>query len=288
MLRTHAFACATILVVTSLLGACATPRAAPDRSNAERLAQAERDFSSAAGRAGVKAAFIDAMADDATLFRPGPVNGKRFFEARPDVPVVLQWQPQRVTVAASGELGFSTGPWRLAAKAQPDTWSFGQFFTVWRRNGAGRWEVLIDHGIEHAGSIGWASLDVIDPPSQATPAYSVVEAEEAFSRRSEDEGLAAAYRVVASDRMRLLRDRRAPLDGTHAIDDLPDAQARWTWSPTDHGTAVSADFAWVVGRYRSSGAGDGAKGFYVRVWRAKGGVWTVLADVLAPMDEPLH
>ena len=114
------------------LGACASPPRSSNPAAAEALARAETAFAAMSASSGVKAAFLDAMADDATLFRPGPVNGKAFMAARPDPAIVLDWRPQRVSVAASDDLGYSTGPWKLTPKKDAGAVQYGQFFTVWR------------------------------------------------------------------------------------------------------------------------------------------------------------
>ena len=62
-----------------LLASCAT--SGDRRGRAEELAGAERAFAAAATTQGVKAAFLGALADDATIFRPGPVDAKAFIAA---------------------------------------------------------------------------------------------------------------------------------------------------------------------------------------------------------------
>lgn len=280
---------AALVASLILLAGCATPQGVADREAGDDLARAERAFAAAALRSGVKVAFLDALADDATIFRPGPVEGKTFIAARPDSPIVLEWQPQRIGVSASGDLGYSTGPYRLTFKKTPDQPGFGQSFSVWKRDAAGRWKVLIDHGIEHPGSTGWSGFEVIVPERSVLRATTVAAAEADFARRTASIGLVDAYRAVASRHVRILRDGKGPIDGRERLRDVPDGGARWSWTRTDSGVAGSGDLAWTMGRYRSR-APDGASsnGFYVRVWRAEDGVWKILSDVLAPLAEPVH
>ncbi len=292
-----------LVCAAAVLGACAGLPRSPNPADAEALARAETAFAAMSVSSGVKAAFLDAMADDATLFRPGPVNGKTFMAARPDPGVVLEWRPQRVSVAASDELGYSTGPWKLTSKKDASV-QYGQFFTVWRKNAAGRWQVLIDHGISHAGASGWnAPLEKIAPDTGPAPTETMAAAESRFSIASDSEGLVSAYRSFGSSHLRVLREQEAPIDGIAALTsrvNLPSASSsaapfmsspssptRWTWTSTDSGTARSSDLGWTMGRYRmrhSSGATR--TGYYVRMWRAEGGAWKIISDVLAPIEEP--
>ncbi len=278
----HRGAAAPVLAAVFAIGAgFASPARAHDPAAADGLARAERAFAAASVASGMKAAFLDALADDATLFRPGPVNGKAFIAARPDGPFVLDWAPTRVAVAASGELGWSSGPWRLVPRATPDRPTHGEFFSVWKRDPSGRWRVLIDHGIAYEESVAPSTFAVVGTGHGATPSITIAAAEAAFARRSESDGIAAAYREAVSNRARLLRDDRPPIDGRDALADLPDAAASWRWSVSDSGTAGSGDLAWTTGRYRASAT----TGYFVRVWQAEGGAWKILADVLAPVAD---
>jgi ketosteroid isomerase-like protein len=282
----------TVALMASLLllTACATTGSVtPERQRIDRLADAERAFAASAQTAGVNAAFLGAMADDATLFRPGPVNGKAFIGPRAEGPFKLEWQPQRVAVSTSDDFGYSSGPFRLTLNAKPEQPVYGQFFTVWRRGTDGRWQVLIDHGISHAGSLGWSSpFDAITSDgSSSTKPIATAEAE--FARVSDTDGLIAAYRNHGSPRTRILRDEAAPFDGLAALAGMSASAARWTWTLTDSGTSRAGDFAWTMGRYRSRGPNDASSsGFYVRVWHVEQGDWKILGDVLAPIDEAVH
>jgi ketosteroid isomerase-like protein len=273
----------------ALLTACSITTAPGDDGNARSLARAESAFSDAAKTTGVKAAFLDAMSDDAILFRPGPVNGKAFTAKQPDPPIQLEWHSQRVSVSASGELGYSSGPYRLNANNAPDKPSFGQFFTVWKRNDAGRWQVLIDQGIWHADPLGWrAPLEIVERDRGSPPSATIANEDARFAEVSRSNGLLDAYRAFASTRVRVLRDDRAPIDGLAALDALPTPTAHWAWTLTDSGVARSGDLAWTMGRYRSEGDARSTSGYYVRVWRAEGGTWKILTDVLAPIDHATH
>ena len=290
--------------VAAVLGACANLPRSSNHVDAQALARAETAFAAMSTSAGVKAAFLDALADDATLFRPGPVNGKAFMAARPNPAIVLEWRPQRVCVSASDELGYSTGPWKLTSKKEAGGVQYGQFFTVWRKNAAGRWQVLIDHGISHADATGWdAPLETISHGTGRAPTETISAAESRFSAVSESDGLASAYRAFGSSHLRVLREQEAPIDGIAAVgsranvpvastvaassSSSPSGLVRWTWTSTDSGTARSSDLGWTMGRYRMRDASGATKtGYYVRVWRAEGGVWKIMSDTLAPIEEP--
>ena len=56
--------------------------------------------------------------------------------------------PILVGVAASGDMGFTSGPWSAHA-AGTDGLAHGHFLTVWKRGDDGIWRVQVDGGISH-------------------------------------------------------------------------------------------------------------------------------------------
>jgi ketosteroid isomerase-like protein len=49
----------------------------------------------------------------------------------------LTWKAEKVSVAASGTIGYSTGTWRTGTQSGP-------YFAVWRKQSDGGWKVLFD------------------------------------------------------------------------------------------------------------------------------------------------
>jgi ketosteroid isomerase-like protein len=63
---------------------------------------------------------------------------KRFYDG-PQAP--FSWEPEVVEVLDSGTLGLSSGPVK-----DPSGKRVGTFNSVWRRNAAGQWKVVLDNG----------------------------------------------------------------------------------------------------------------------------------------------
>ncbi len=270
-----------------LVAACASRPTPPDPAG-EGLARFEQAFSDRAARDGTRAAFLSVLSDRSTLFRPGPVNGRDFLASRPDPRVDLRWRSQLVAVARSGDLGLSTGPWKMTARGSDDNPGYGQFFTIWTKDANGIWRLLIDHGIDHPGPVGWdAALDTLASDG-SRPIEPVTDAELRFNAMSSNVGLGSAYLDFASASLRALREGEAPMldakkEGRIAASVFAD-DGLWTWAVTDSGTSQAGDLGWVMGRYRTRDAkGALATGSYVRVWRSEARMWRVLADVLAPL-----
>ena len=61
---------------------------------------------------------------------------------------LLRWRPERVAVDDEGQLAVSTGPYwidRVVANGEVERIG-GQFFSVWRQNPDGSWQVIFDAG----------------------------------------------------------------------------------------------------------------------------------------------
>ena len=115
----------------------------------DSLVEAERAFADDSVARGMRPAFLEALAPDAVLFRAGPVNGVRLWQARRESPEVLAWTPSYAEICGSGDFGFTTGPWTIAASKDTAPSGFGHFVSVWKRDAHTGWRVVLDIGISH-------------------------------------------------------------------------------------------------------------------------------------------
>ena len=113
------------------------------------LADAERAFARETAKVGIRAGFLAWFARDSIGFRPALGNAWDQINARPAPPnptaALLEWEPRVGDVAASGELGWLTGPSTFTA---PDgSKHYGNYLSVWVRRPEG-WRVFIDVGAD--------------------------------------------------------------------------------------------------------------------------------------------
>ncbi len=268
-----------------LLAACAH---GPSGVDPHSLAAAESSFAAHSVREGMRAAFLAHFADDGVMVRSGWVNSNAFLATRPDPPIVLDWRPAYVEVAASGELGLSTGPWKITSKANAHAApSYGQFVSVWRREGAGPWRVAVDLGIAHPQPTLWdrtLETHVAGAAGAAGGAGGIEAAERAFSERSASAGARSAYEAQGSERLRFYRGGAAPAIGKRAALEASGAtDDRLLWSVERIETSKSGDFGYARGSYASRSAPASVLGHYLRVWRLESGAWRVALDVINPL-----
>src|SRR3712207_5616960 len=81
---------------------------------AQTLANNETKFVQMVQEQGARTAFLHFLADDAITFQPSPINAKKSWNARTDDGPSLSWKPVIAAVAASCDVGYTSGPaeWR--------------------------------------------------------------------------------------------------------------------------------------------------------------------------------
>jgi ketosteroid isomerase-like protein len=266
------------------LAAQAQQRSLPPRY--EALAQAEREFASAGAREGVQKAFLAHFADDATVLRPFATPAPAWYRAHPDGPGKLIWGPQYVAVSAENDLGLSSGPWRYEAERDgKPVVAHGHFFSIWRRDVQGHWQVLFDHGVGNpapAVAVEGTQLVPLAIPESKTPSAAVIGARTKAldaadtalrDRLGRDPG--KAYAAVATAQTLWLREGSLPTQGS-----TPPAsgeQACGCGPRAALTVAASGDLGYTQGGAERARA----SGIDVRVWRFEGSTWKLRADVTA-------
>lgn len=286
---------ASLLVLALALAGCGgsppRPAAAPaPADHTASLAAAETAFAAHSVREDMRVAFLAAFAPDGMLVRNGWVVSNDWMRAQTAPPIVLDWRPQYVEVAASGELGLSTGPWRITSKAKPETPPVhGQFVSIWRREGSGPWKVAVDLGISHATDALWsAPLESRQlPVPRSGPQSGIAQAEARFAADARARGLRAAYATHGAENLRFYRSGQAPSAARSVALDTPAMKGEaGAWSVERVETARSGDFGYARGAYFAAGAPGTPLGWYLRVWRREGMDWRIVMDVLNPAPPP--
>jgi ketosteroid isomerase-like protein len=260
------------------------------------LVETERAFARMAEEKGTRASFMEFIADDGILYRPGPVNGKKWMQDHPVPPSatrnLLSWQPIFAEVSAAGDLGYTTGPWEYKDKitdAKPS--AFGNFMTVWKKQPNGVWRFVLDMGISNPEPT--QPIPAWEPPQSvvrraqkievASPAADLMMRELEFSDNSRKDGAQKAFGQHAAGDVRLFREGKFPFVGRDAAaKELRTVTAQWTWHPVFADVSTSGDLGYTYGTYELREKGLKSvteKGNYTRVWKKEKGQWRVVVDV---------
>jgi ketosteroid isomerase-like protein len=288
------------LILLILLGLLAHPFANCAQENPDwtSLVEAERAFAAASLAKGTRAAFLEFLAGDSILFRPGPVPGRKWMEEQPAPPTILTWAPDFADVALSGDLGYTTGPWEMRpGKPQDNPAAHGHFVSIWRRQSGGAWKVVLDIGIGYAAPAGSSRAVHAAGASPEKPRRNVKIDEErsellAFDRElansASAKGAAQAYLRHLSEDARLYRAKSLPVLGKREIFALlSQSGGKLALHPDLAGISNGADLGYTYGTSRSLAPGSadaaGAPGSYVHIWKRRGNRWTLVLDIESPV-----
>lgn len=126
---------------------------APPPPDPALLMEADRAFAADVA-AGGSEAWTSWFQEDGSVIQEGTgeIRGRAAIEAAMaglDEPSVsLRWEPLRADIAASGDLGWTTGTW-VSEGPDPEggtVRSEGRYVTIWRRQADGSWKVVMDLG----------------------------------------------------------------------------------------------------------------------------------------------
>ena len=149
---------------------------------------------------------------------PGPARERlKKQPAPPPGRPAFTWEPRTGDVAASGDLGWLTGPVRYP---QADgSVRHGCYFSVWKKQPDGSFRVILDIGVQPPGEVAFApgfvrapSRAAGQPPASRSEAErTLLDADKALSSAIAKEGAAAAFRRVMHAQARLHRNGFQPM-----------------------------------------------------------------------------
>jgi ketosteroid isomerase-like protein len=268
---------------------CATTEAKPLPPDLNSLVEAERSFARASLSNGMRAAFLEYLAEDAIVFRPEPVKGRAWYSKRPASPAILFWEPAFADVSTSNDLGYTTGPWVFRPDTTSEATAFGHYVSIWRRGADREWEVAIDVGISHARVERPAT--VTTPVATKLGDFSGEEARAAILQEESDfaaaaeRGIEDAFDAFAGEEVRLYRPGELPTLGKEKGRQLLFKQSGTRHMQTQTVEASkNGDIGFAYGRCDVT---DGAKqttSYFLRIWkRMPDDTWKIVLDLDSPV-----
>jgi ketosteroid isomerase-like protein len=274
------------LALAAALLLTASPLAA---APVDEVVAAERAFAELSQSEPIKTTFAHfAAAHGVALQRSAVLGAHDFIASWPDADSAgsLQWRPAFAGAAASGDLGFTTGPYETSGGGH------GTYLTVWQRQPDGEWRWLIDHGAPASRTPG-AGGDVALLAVAALPAMDRGEALRTLVRADAtlDAGLAQGWQGLAG-----LLARDARLMGFEATTAIGHAagEAALAARPASvfarhegGGVSEAGDLGWTYGyaHWQEDTGQDGEatrRAGYLRIWQRTPGGWRVVVDNFAP------
>jgi len=277
-----------------LLGSVQGQSTGPFASDTQPVVAAQRSFVAVAESEGIKSAFSKFLAPDATIFRPGPVNGREFWKASNEPSsLLLSRNITYADIASNGMLGYTTGNWRLYERGKSESYAkFGQYVTVWEKKLDGSWQATIDIGISH-DKMPFSETDRIPhgAPSRDPnkTGLSPADASMNFTRLSmAPEALGGAFQEFAAEDVRFLQDDSPPIIGLKNVVKAT-RKYRTIRFPTKIALFQSADMAYTWNPCKFADSEEGIEeGNCLQIWKLNNKKWLIVLSVYAriPTEKP--
>jgi len=246
------------------------------------LIKAEKDFAAYSVAHSTKEAFLQVIDSNSIMFDNGiPVMAIDFWNKREKRPGILNWHPQFAEISASGDFGYTTGPWTFQNSLQDSIVARGQYSTVWHLDKDGKWKFLADFGIDNTQP-GSNEENIIDTPKEPEDSNIIphiaflVSADEDFNTLFKNDQ-SRSYKTYMPSKSILIRNGFLPAandaDRKLLIDSTP---AGISCRMNGWGISPARDMGYTYGSAIVKGKTEN----YLRIWRHEKDGWKIAVEVL--------
>ena len=280
----QSWAIAIVLLLGTTTTLPADGQATP--SALQSVVESEKSFARAALDRGVRSAFLQYFADDSIVFVPAPANGRAFYTKFVEKDRRLIWQPIFATISSAGDLGLTTGPWKMQKSAGDETsLGFGEFVSLWKKQSDDSWKVILDFGISHPQPEGnpveiRLSPPMKDPGNKVDLSSALRKSEKEFNDGLRtDAGRTLLER--ANEDIRVLREDAFPAVGKEAAKEiLAFSGKQIARSESSGGLSSSCDLAYRYGSYSAQDGDQAENGYYLTIWQVDPDRnWKIILDL---------
>ena len=274
------------------LGVVAAAEAPP---GPEVLVRSEHAFAADVAANGVGPGFARWLSPTSVVFTPGPANGRKVYGARPRTPARLTWEPVIAVMSASGELGWTTGPWewrRDSTHVEP--MATGNFVTLWRRQADGQWLAALDMGVSNdppqGGMPALEMRTLAGSPAMRAPLAArkaLWKADADFASVAAGAGVAQALAGCGSEHVRVLDEGLRPVLGRDAArDSLAARHPKAKLVSLAQFLSEAGDLGYTYGSWLEAGAAGVDSSYYLHIWeRGASRKWELALQLVAPLPK---
>lgn len=249
----------------------------------DALVEADAGFAKDVAELGVRDGFLKHLMEESVVFRPLPTAARAWFEAQEAPTFTLGWRPWFAEISASGDFGYTIGPWtsRPLGESEGGAAARGFYSTVWIKDIEGVWRPLVDHGVsgtelpsvrDDIVALGEGRSSAIQGSYLLNTRYQGLMAAALRLPLAQSDKSVTIERDWLADDLLVLRAGTEPAQGEDAARRVMD-RSLGASPPAMTLMAESGDLGMSVG-------GEPGRGAYLRLWRhndARG--WQLAVDV---------
>jgi ketosteroid isomerase-like protein len=228
-------------------------------------------------------AFLSFLSEDAVLFRQGAAtNGRQLWEGTKPDSTLLNWWPVVAEISASGDIGYTTGPYQYFANRNDKTpVDNGYYSTIWKKQKNGEWKINIDLGVSLDQIKDLPSaLSLVEPLEKQRSVKQKVSSIDAELNQRLNNTLKSIDPKFLARNFRIHRGSIDPAIGTTSSVENSEANRRFRFEHAGGEESISRDLAYTYGNVTSSDNDGEHKLNYLRVWKNEKGEWRIVLDVV--------
>lgn len=247
------------------------------------LIQAEKNFAAYSITHSTKEAFQQFIDSNSIMFDNGkPIKAIEFWNKREKKADLLNWWPQYAEISASGDFGYTTGPWTFQSSKTDTVVARGLYTTVWYFNKNGEWKFLVDLGVSNTPANDAKDTRIFDVPKlaengKAIPHISpLLAAEKSFNKLFEHKKK-KAYKTWLSGESILNRNGSLPpVSRTEWLSIIDSTPASIKYTMNGWGISPVPDMGYTYGTTVIKDKTEN----YLRIWRREQSGWKIAVEVL--------
>lgn len=243
----------------------------------DEMIAAEKSFAAYAVAAGTREAFLEYADTASVMFRNAePVNGYNLWRDRTPSPGILNWRPSHAEISASGDFGWTCGPWTFQPKTITDSVvATGYFFTIWQKKGSA-WKFILDVGTDTGPIRKDTAVKELTTEKGRGSLNTMLEAEDAFIKFYITDTL-RPYQLFGSNEALLVTEGQDLRDNFLGYwPSTTHRPGRKTFTVQGSGISPAGDLGYVYGTVTSAGK----KETYLRIWRHELTGWKIAVQML--------
>lgn len=255
----------------------------------DAVVDADREFAKDVAELGIRDGFMRHLIEESVVFRPLPTAAREWFQAQEPAGFSLAWTPWFAEIAASGDFGYTIGPWTSAPVVEGEQpVSHGFYATVWIKGTDGEWHPLVDHGVgggkepptrEEITTLGAVRSAPIEGSYLMNTRYQGLMAVALRLPLAQANADTPIDRAWLAEDLVLLRAGREPIQGNEAVRQILTRELGAS-PPALTVMAQSGDLGMSLG-------GEPGFGAYLRLWRHHDTLgWQLAAEVATAVATP--
>lgn|SRR5690606_12420309 len=254
------------------------------------LITADRNAAIIAKAQGPHAAFSSIIDKTSTFYVPSAVNALNYLNNRPNIPDVLNWEPNFALVSKSLEFGVTSGSMEFQKVGAIKR--YGQYLTIWKRDKKGVWKVDLRAEVENYGKQTAKDLKFQEPDDswylkhrsqvRLKQREDIVQSTDQLFSTIAKRDTEAAYREFMAEEVRFYYPWQNEIEGkNNVINFIKKQRIDIVTEPLKVGRAYSGEYAYSQGTATIHSKDKAVKFNYLRVWELKDDYqWRVILEMM--------